>query len=398
MRNSTSLHGCSAAFRLMIATSWLAPGAWRSQQERAIGGIAANCDWDEYLRLVDRHRTPALSWAALGKVAGLEIPPTIQRELRQRNVATRLQGLRRATDLAEILKQFDDAGIPAIPLKGPLLSQALYGDPGIRQSWDLDVLVPAEDMPRAAAALEHSGWCLASNDSALPTLTPRQSDAFRHHAHHVSYEHPQKGVLELHWNILSRRTEQTAAFWARSVPSSWGGARFRALDPIDLILHLCDHGGEHAWSRAKWLGDMARIHALRGTDWQAAYERSLATDCDRALLLCLHLLEALYDLPAPQLRTATAPRMCAVLSNHAVRELKNPTELASRVSMATAIERVRQIRYERRLRPKRKLRQILAAAVYCRPDHETLRLPDSLFWIYVPLRPALWLWRWLCRA
>ena len=75
MLNSQWLQSASPAFRLMIATSWLAPDSWQKNQEEAIReAIGAGMDWMDYIRLVDRHRTPALSWAALKRVPGLEIP------------------------------------------------------------------------------------------------------------------------------------------------------------------------------------------------------------------------------------------------------------------------------------------------------------------------------------
>ena len=69
------LQRSSPAFRLMMATSWLAPDSWKENQEKAIRkAIEAEPDWTEYLSLVDRHRTPALSWAALRRVPGIMIP------------------------------------------------------------------------------------------------------------------------------------------------------------------------------------------------------------------------------------------------------------------------------------------------------------------------------------
>jgi hypothetical protein len=46
--------------------------------------------WMEYLRLVDRHRTPALSWAALRRVPGLVIPEPAKQELQKRSDACRI--------------------------------------------------------------------------------------------------------------------------------------------------------------------------------------------------------------------------------------------------------------------------------------------------------------------
>ncbi|MGP8225068.1 MAG: nucleotidyltransferase family protein, partial [Terracidiphilus sp.] len=155
MRENSWLQSATPAFRLMIATSWLAPASWQEHQEKAIReAIGAGVDWMEYLRLVDRHRTPALSWAALKRVPGLEIPQPARRELQKRSDACRMQAVRHSLMLAEVLRGFNRAGIPVMPLKGPLLSLELYGDVGLRQSKDLDLACTKEDIPRAQACLE----------------------------------------------------------------------------------------------------------------------------------------------------------------------------------------------------------------------------------------------------
>ena len=78
------LQKTSPAFRLMIATSWLAPDSWQKNQEEAIrAAVGAGPDWAEYLRLVDRHRTPALSWAALSRVPGYRVPEPAMEELQR---------------------------------------------------------------------------------------------------------------------------------------------------------------------------------------------------------------------------------------------------------------------------------------------------------------------------
>ena len=135
-----SQKGLTSAFRLMIATSWLAPPNWQPNQESAIyEAVAADLDWAEYIRLVDRHRTPALSWAALKRIPDLKIPPSAVQQLQKRSDACRMQAIRNSLLLAEVLKLFARAAIPAMPLKGPILSYDLYADVGLRHSKDLDI-------------------------------------------------------------------------------------------------------------------------------------------------------------------------------------------------------------------------------------------------------------------
>ena len=158
MPETSWLQSASPAFRQMIATSWLAPASWQDKQEQAIReAIGAGMDWMEFIRLVDRHRTPALSWAALKRVSGLEIPQLAKQELQKRSDACRMQAVRNSLKLVGVLKGFHSAGIPTMTMKGPILSLELYGDVGLRHSHDLDLMVKPEDLARAQACLESMG-------------------------------------------------------------------------------------------------------------------------------------------------------------------------------------------------------------------------------------------------
>jgi len=60
--------------------------------------------------------------------------------------------LRLRDELSRLLAAFSRAGIPALPLKGPVLADRLYPAPLLRTAGDLDVLVPAADVLRAAVS------------------------------------------------------------------------------------------------------------------------------------------------------------------------------------------------------------------------------------------------------
>ena len=51
-----------------------------------------------------------------------------------------------------------DAGIRCTPLKGPLLGEAIYGDPGRRLSSDIDLLVAPEQLQAAVEVVRGLGY------------------------------------------------------------------------------------------------------------------------------------------------------------------------------------------------------------------------------------------------
>lgn len=391
------LQGATPAFRLAIATSWLAPDWWRQNQERAIReAMAAGPDWTEFVSLVVRHQTPTLSWAALNRVPRITIPDHAKRELQTLSDACRMQGTQDSLLLIDMLKRLNRAGIPVMPIKGQYLSFELYGDLGLRHSLDLDVEVAREDLGRAQACLESKDWHL---DSAVVAMSPRQWEGFLRNEHEMHFVHSPTGrCLELHWRNHREAPEATSARWARSVPSVWQRCSIRAMSTRDLTLHLCHHGGIHLWSRAKWLGDLARAHSLGLLDWRSAWDDARLSGEEHAVLVGWCLLHEVYGLPVPDLPENASMDRSSSLIRMPLQSLKAHQALADCNGLGLIRNRLRTGRYERLLRPQKTWRDSLSEVFYCQQDFAMLPLPDSLFWAYKPLRPLLWLWRWAWQA
>jgi Uncharacterised nucleotidyltransferase len=85
------------------------------------------------------------------------------------------------------------AGIRSAVLKGPALSEAIYGDPGRRISDDIDLLVATEDLLAAVEVARGLGYAAPADHvqaSGLPLL---------HFALH--HERGDLPALELHWRV-----------------------------------------------------------------------------------------------------------------------------------------------------------------------------------------------------
>jgi hypothetical protein len=145
------------------------------------------------------------------------------------------------------------------------------------------------------------------------------------------------------------------------------------------------------------MGDMARIHAQRRMDWQAALDQASRTGQEKALLACLRLLQDLYGLPVPDLPGNPWRNLPSFLIARPLHDLKVPAERSAFGALAMAREHFRLIRYERLAVPQKTGRDLLAELAYRREDFQVLRLPDRLYWAYAPLRPFLWVWRRLLR-
>jgi hypothetical protein len=105
---------------------------------------------------------------------------------RRQGAFLQLISLRLIAALAEV-------GIRSTPLKGPLLGEAIYGDPGRRLSADIDLLVSPEQLHAAVEVVRRLGYCAPTDHvehSGLPLL------------HFVLvHERGELPPVELHWRV-----------------------------------------------------------------------------------------------------------------------------------------------------------------------------------------------------
>ena len=92
-----------------------------------------------------------------------------------------------------VMAMLADADIPCAPLKGPLLGEAIYGDPGRRLSSDVDLLVSPKQLQAAVEVVRGLGYEAPVDhvdDSGLPLL-------------HFVLVHGRGELppVELHWRV-----------------------------------------------------------------------------------------------------------------------------------------------------------------------------------------------------
>jgi len=357
-----------------------------------MGGV----DWEEYLRLVDRHRTPALSWAALKCTSDLQLPAKVQIEMQQRADRCRRVALRHIQLLTPLLRAFQKEDISVLCFKGPMLSDELYGDIGLRHSKDIDLQVREKDLSRVQVCLEGLGY---HTDSSGAALTPREWAYYRVRDHQLDFvPNSGAGLVEIHWRNQWETPQQSQMLWNRASPSNWHGLSFLTMHREDRLLYLCSHGAEHVWSRAKWLGDLARIMADGELDWTSVLRTAQATHQDRALLASLLLVSQCFGLPLPSIIQEAADGLHATLLQLPVAMLCTEEEAEVRHIGVRVRDGFRCLQYRRLLLPQHTWQMFWQDLTFSRRDFWRFRLADSHIWLYSLLRPVLWLGRRMKRA
>jgi hypothetical protein len=373
-------------FRLLLASTWIAPATQdQAQAERIVAACHEGIDWDEFLSLVDRHRV-LVPYDALRRLVGDRLPDRAYEQLKSRKAEACRQALRHAAELVRLHRAFGAQGIAMIPLKGVMLSVQLFGDPAMRTTRDLDLLVRTECLDDAGQILSDEGYRRTYPDFEL---TPKRKQWILAHGLHFSYDHDQRRQLvELHWRFPLWKTEHVAELWNHCQAKTWMGTSFLNLKDDALLLFLCDHGAKHRWRRIKWLGDVAGLLAReRSFSWENLLALADRFDLSRPLAQAGMLIRWLYgiSLPEPLVELVMRQKPASHLASEAVEAilLSEEGQFALKTRLKAGVS-------PGRLRERLPCSVSLGSCLISTDEFKECPLPDGLFWLYFPLRPLLW--------
>ena len=205
--------------------------------------------------------------------------------------ANTLHSLEMHRELQQLISLFDEADLPAMPFKGPTLSERLYGDPLLRMSADLDLLVPREHVASMVDLLIKVGYLAEFDRGDLERWLKPNARYF--HCGLVSEN--RKWLVEIHWSLF--------AGWRKThLPKSSGTERFPGGvgDVIETLLYLCKHGAHHWWIELKWVVDIDRcVRATHDLDWEELFTRAGERGCLRVVCLALVFAQQVCGLEFP---------------------------------------------------------------------------------------------------
>ncbi|MEO5937212.1 MAG: nucleotidyltransferase family protein [Terriglobales bacterium] len=216
--------------------------------------------------------------------------------LEERYRAILRQGLRQTAVLVEVMELFRSAGLTALPYKGPALSAEIFGDAALRQSVDLDILLPQDEVLAACRRLAAAGFA-----PLRPYAPGIEKQLLRYRAEVGMIR---DGILvELQWRLAPEYFSvplDVRALAARSTLVEVAGSTLPTLCVEDDLLVLCVHGAKHHWQSLKWILDIALlIRKHPELSWTTLEQRARTTGTHRILGLGLLLAEQLLQAPIP---------------------------------------------------------------------------------------------------
>jgi hypothetical protein len=203
-----------------------------------------------------------------------------------------------SAELGTVAQLMGDLPYPWLVLKGPVLAELAYGDVGLRQYGDLDLLTSTAGFGHALEAIEHAGGKLLEANWPL-MLRMRRGE--------VMLRLPHGGLGDLHWDLVcdsSQRAHfavQTDELLERAVTVRLSGVDVRALEPTDQVLHLCLHGAMSGGHHLVWLKDIERAVASSPPDWDELVGRARRY---RLGLVCALMLQRARDVTGAEVPSA----------------------------------------------------------------------------------------------
>jgi hypothetical protein len=258
-------------------------------------------DWNRLLLTAAEHgMRPLLCRFLVGQTLVCPQPEqtkfcsTLQ-EFTQRNLR---KNLRMTGELIILLRIFAEHGVNIIPFKGPTLAALAYGDLGLREFGDLDLLIAKTDFMKAQELLIARGY------QPEVTLNAKQAAVFAEACNVMAFWHAEKEIsVELHWELSPKYlpfSPDPERLRERMVPSHPGGQAVMTLSLEDLLVYLCAHGAKHVWEKLIWIADVAGlIHRHSNLDWRRVYDLAVEQRCERVLFLGLRLACEVTGVSAP---------------------------------------------------------------------------------------------------
>jgi hypothetical protein len=265
-----------------------------SSAELVTTAICKPLDWAKLLAQADEHSVLPLLASHLQDLPLSIVPLDAHTHLHTWLRAQALFTLTLSAELFQILERFAGLGIGVLVTKGPALAMRCYGDAGMRQYGDLDLIVREVDIRRSTQAMLELGYEPRVPLMSIDVKKTAGEYAFRKsrtqtlvefHTEQTFRYHPRPLQIE---NLFQRRNFVTI-----------DGRDVATLSLEDELVLICVHGAKHFWERLMWIADVAALISRQAPDWDRAQALAREVGAERILRLGLRLASDMLNAEVP---------------------------------------------------------------------------------------------------
>jgi Uncharacterised nucleotidyltransferase len=245
--------------------------------------------------LAEEHGVLGLVASRVRECGEAAVPPEISHELRERERAQVLFALRLTAEMFRLIERFTGAAIETLVTKGPVLSFRCYGDPGIRQYGDLDLIARDRDIRRLTELMIGLDYEAKIPVTAIQVGKIPGEYVFRHAK--------SKLLVEFHTSLTFRyhpRPLPLEKLFERQVRVNIDSHPVPALSTEDELILICIHGAKHFWERLIYIADVAAFLSKQELDWERVKSAAEEVGAERMLRVGLRLAADMLGAPLPQ--------------------------------------------------------------------------------------------------
>lgn len=280
--------------------------------------LSVPLQWPSLIALAEDHSVLGLTAVRLANYGEKSVPLEQRDNLRARHRSYALFTMNLTAEMFRLFDSFAAVGIEALVIKGPVLSARCYGDPGLRQYGDLDLIVRDADILRATELMICLGY-----EASVPLTAIR---ARKIPGEYVFRQSATKLLVEFH-------TERTFRYYPRPLPLEKLFQRqtrviidaheIPALSPEDELVLICIHGAKHFWEQLSYIADVAAFVSEQKLDWGRVMSAAGEVAAERMLYVGLRLAADVLvaALPENVLQTVRSDRSVAILAGQVKRWL-----------------------------------------------------------------------------
>ncbi len=224
--------------------------------------LRAPLDWASLIAFAEDHSVLGLMAARLASFDDSAIPVDSRENLRAWRRAYTLFTMNLTAEMFRLFESFAAAAVEALVIKGPVLSARCYGDPGLRQYGDLDLIVRDADIQRSTELMLSLGY-----EASVP-LTAIQAKKIP--GEYVFRQTSTKLLVEFHTELTFRyhpRPLPLEKLFKRQARVKIDSHLVPALSPEDELLLICIHGAKHFWEQLSYIADVAAFVSVQKLDW-----------------------------------------------------------------------------------------------------------------------------------
>ena len=273
--------------------------AWPESREQDVAAAAARVrDWPAFLQRARVENVLGLVAARLRSERPAVVPVEVLAQVARAQGAVERVAIEREGQLLRVIALLESAGVQVMPVKGPALSQDVYGAPALRTYTDLDLLVWPQDALHARQVLLEHG-----HRDARPFTARLLAGGLRREGE-VCLASPQAPAeVDLHWRLSAGAgakafTLEDLLHEARALP--FHGRTVLAPGVADQLLLGVVHGARHDWCPLELrLATALQVSRLPEDAWPALCERAREHGSLRRLLVGIGHACAPFGVPVP---------------------------------------------------------------------------------------------------